>query len=187
MGAGEKTTGLSAYVRGIGASKRIVVWDTTIARMNTPQIVFVTGHEMGHYVLLHIPKGLTFFAALELLVFYLGYRCIGWVLDRWGAGWGVRGLDDWASLPALLLLLSVFFFVANPISSAFSRHCEHQADQYGLEVTYGLTPDFGQVAAQAFQVLGEVDLSDPDPNPVQVFVRPLGERPTGRIREVMCS
>jgi len=170
MGAGEKTTGLNAYVTGIGASKRIVVWDTTIAKMNTPQIVYVAGHEMGHYVLLHIPKGLTFFAALLLLFFYLGYRCIGWVLGRWGAGWGVRGLDDWASLPALLWLLSVFFFLANPIASAFSRHFEHQADQYGLEVTHGLTPDFGQVAAQAFQVLGEVDLADPDPNPVQVFL-----------------
>lgn len=170
MGAGEKTTGLNAYVTGIGASKRIVVWDTTIAKMNTPQIVYVAGHEMGHYVLLHIPKGLAFFAVLLLLFFYLGYRCIGCVLARWGAGWGVRGLDDWASLPVLLLLLSVFFFVANPIASAFSRHYEHQADQYGLEVTHGLTPDFGQVAAQAFQVLGEVDLSDPDPNPVQVFL-----------------
>jgi hypothetical protein len=40
---------------------------------------------------------------------------------------------------------------------------EHQADQYGLEVTHGLTPDSGQIAAQAFQVLGEVGLSDPDP------------------------
>ena len=45
---------------GIGASKRIVVWDTTIAKMSTPQIVFVAGHEMGHYVLHHIPKGLIF-------------------------------------------------------------------------------------------------------------------------------
>ena len=42
-----KTTDLNAYVTGIGASKRIVVWDTTIAKMNPPQIVFVAGHEMG--------------------------------------------------------------------------------------------------------------------------------------------
>ncbi len=170
MGAGEKTTGLNAYVTGIGASKRIVVWDTTIAKMNIPQIVFVAGHEMGHYVLLHVPKGLAFFAALLLLFFYLGYRMIGWVLGRWGVDWGVRKLDDWASLPALLLLLSVFSFVASPIMSAFSRHDEHQADQYGLEVTHGLTSDSAQVAAQAFQILGEVDLADPDPNPVQVFL-----------------
>jgi Zn-dependent protease with chaperone function len=170
MGAGEKTTTLNAYVTGFGASKRIVVWDTTITKMNTPQIVFVTGHEMGHYVLWHIPKLLTFFAVLLLVLFYLGFRSIGWVLSRWGEKWKIRGLDDWASLPVLLFLLSVFAFVANPVTSAFGRHYEHQADQYGLEVTHGLTPDSGQVAAQAFQILGEVDLADPDPNPVDVFL-----------------
>ena len=170
MGAGEKTTGLDAYVTGIGASKRMVVFDTTIAKMNNRQIVFVAGHETGHYVLRHIPKGLAFFTTLLLLFFYLVHRLIGWVLTRWGAPWGVRGLDDWASLPALLFLLSLLFFVTNPVASAFSRYLEHQADQFGLEVTHGLTPDSGQVAAQAFQVLGEVDLADPDPNPVDVFL-----------------
>lgn len=170
MGAAEKTTGLNAYVAGIGASKRIVVWDTTIAKMTTPQIVYVAGHEMGHYVLLHIPKGLSLFALLLLVLFYVGYRVVGSVLARWGPGWKIRALEDWASLPVLLLLLTVFFFVATPIFSAISRHFEHQADQYGLEVTHNLTPDSGQVAAQAFQVLGEVDLADPEPNPVDVFM-----------------
>jgi STE24 endopeptidase len=170
MGAGEKTTGLNAYVTGIGASKRIVVWDTTIAKLSTPQIVMVTGHEMGHYVLGHIPKLLTFGATLLFVFFYLGSRCIGWVLTRWGADWGIRGLDDWASLPALLLLFSIFSFLASPVASAVSRHYEHQADQYGLEVTHGLTPDAGQVAARSFQTLGEVYLEDPDPNPVDVFL-----------------
>lgn len=170
MGAAEKTTALDAYVTGIGASKRIVVFDTTIARMTTPQIVFVAGHEVGHYVLQHVPKGLTFFAALLLLFFYLGYRLIGWILARWGGSWQIRALDDWASLPVIMLLLSVFFFVASPVASAFSRYLEHQADQYGLEVTHGLTLDSGQVGAQAFQALGEVDLADPEPNPVDVFL-----------------
>lgn len=170
MGAAEKTTALDAYVTGIGASKRIVVYDTTIAKATVPQIVFAAGHEMGHYVLLHVPKSIAFLAGLLLLFFYLGYRLIGWVLARWGAKWAIRGLDDWASLPALLFLLSVFSFVANPVVNAYSRHQEHQADQYGLEVTHGLTPDSGQIAAQAFQKLGEVDLADPDPNPVDVFL-----------------
>ena len=170
MGAGEKTTELNAYVTGIGTSKRIVVWDTTIAKMSTPQIVFVAGHEMGHYVLQHIPKGMIAFALLSLIAFYLGYRCIGWILARWGANWQIRGLEDWASLPALLLLLSVFSFASNPIASAFSRYVEHQADQYGLEVTHDLTPNSAQIAAQAFQVLGEVDLSDPDPDRTNIFL-----------------
>jgi len=170
MGASEKSTALNAYVAGVGASKRIVVWDTTIAKMTTPQIVAVAGHEMGHYVLNHIRKGLAFGAALLFVFFYLGYRCIGWFLARWGAGWSIRGMNDWASLPALLLLLTLFDVAATPIGSAFSRYLEHQADQYSLEVTHGLTPDSGQVAAQAFQVLGEVDLSDPAPNRVDVFL-----------------
>jgi Zn-dependent protease with chaperone function len=179
MGAGEKTTSLNAYVTGLGASKRIVVWDNTIADMTTPEIVYVAGHEMGHYVLKHIPKGMLFFATLLLIAFYLGYRMVGWVLVRFGAGWGIRGLDDpashrglddWASLPVLLLLLSIFSFVVTPIGSAFSRYLEHQADQYGLEVTHGLTPDSNQIAARAFQVMGEISLSDPDPNPLNVFL-----------------
>jgi Zn-dependent protease with chaperone function len=170
MGAEEKTTSLNAYVAGIGASKRIVVWDNTIAAMNTPEIVYVVGHETGHYVLKHIPKGLTFFAALLLVAFYIGYRTVGWMLARFGNGWEIRQLDDWASLPVLLLLLSIFSFVVTPVGAAFSRHLEHQADQYGLEVTHGLTPDSSQVAARAFQVLGEVGLSDPDPNPIDVFL-----------------
>lgn len=170
MGAAEKSTALNAYVTGIDGSKRIVVWDTTIAKMTTPQIVFVAGHETGHYVLYHIPKLLAFGAATLFVVFYLGYRCVGWMLTRWGGGWGIRGLDDWASLPALLLLLTIFSFGLNPVTNAVSRHYEHQADQYGLEVTHGLTPDSGQVAAQAFQALGEVGLADPEPSRLQVFL-----------------
>jgi len=170
MGASEKSTALNAYVTGVGASKRMVVWDTTIAKMTTPQIVAVAGHEMGHYVLGHIWKGLCFAAGLLFVFFYLGFRSIATMLARWGGQWKIRGVDDWASLPALLLLLTLFDFVSTPVESAFSRHLEHQADQYSLEVTHGLTPEAGQIAAQAFQVLGEVDLSDPAPNPVDVFL-----------------
>lgn len=170
MNASEKTTAVDAYVTGFGASKRIVVLDTTIAKATTPEIVYVAGHEMGHYVLQHIPKSIVFFGALLLAFFYLTFRSIGWVLARWGAQWDVRGVDDWASLPALLLLISILFFITNPVGSAFSRYQEHQADQYGLEVTHGLTPDSGQVAAQGFNLLGDVDLGDPEPNPVDVFL-----------------
>jgi STE24 endopeptidase len=170
MGAGEKTTTLNAYVTGIGASKRIVVWDNTIAKMSTPQIVFVAGHEMGHYVLNHVWKGLAFVAVFLLVLFYLAFRTIGSLLARFGGSWSIRGVEDLASLPALLLLLAIFSFVAGPIQSAFSRYQEHQADQYGLEVTHGLTPDSSQVAAQAFQILGEVDLAEPNPNPINVLL-----------------
>lgn len=170
MKASDKTPTMNAYVSGIGSSKRIVVWDTTIDKETTPEIVSVLGHEMGHYVLGHVWKGLVFTLAVLFAMLWLGYRCIGWMLARWGEGWHVRWLDDWASLPALLLLLSIFSFLFDPISNAYSRHVEHQADQYGIEVTHGILPDAGQVAADSFQVEGESSLSDPAPSPVNVFL-----------------
>ncbi len=170
MDAAAKTTELNAYVTGLGSSKRIVVWNTTISHMNTPQIVFVAGHEMGHYVLNHIWKGLAFAELALLVLFWLVSLTINKLLAARGANWSIRGLDDWASFPAIYMLLLIFAFLASPIFSAAERYQEHQADQYGLEATHGLTPDSSQVAAQSFQILGEVDLSDPTPLPIDVFL-----------------
>ena len=58
MKASVKTNGLNAYVSGIGATKRIVVWDTTAGRIPDDEVLFIFGHESGHYVLHHIPKDL---------------------------------------------------------------------------------------------------------------------------------
>ncbi len=60
-------------------------------------------------------------------------------------------------------------FFASPAMNGFSRHVEHMADIYGLEVTHGLVPDSTKAAAASFQKLGEKSLSYPDPNPVLVF------------------
>ncbi len=170
MKASDRTPLMNAYVTGLGASRRIVVWDTTIEKETPPEIVAVVGHEMGHYVLGHVWKGLVFSMAVLFVLLYLGYRSVGWLLARGGPRWGIRGVDDWASLPALLLLFSVFSLVSDPISSAYSRHIEHQADVYGLEVTHGILPDAGQTAAASFQVEGQSGLADPDPNPLNVFL-----------------
>jgi len=169
MQASEKLNSLNAYVTGVGASKRVVVWDTTIKRMTTAETVSVFGHEMGHYVLGHVWKGILFFSGVLLIFLYFGYRGLHWALGRWGARWQIRGADDWASLPVLLLLFSIFSFLASPITNGFSRYIEHQADVYELEVIHGIIPNWRQVAVQAEQVLGEVDLSDPDPSPFIEF------------------
>lgn len=180
MQASDKVTTYNAYVTGIGASKRVVVWDNTSRDMTISETMFVFGHEQGHYVLNHIWQLLTF-AILGLLVgMYLAYRSVGVVLAGFGRRWGIRDLCDWASLPVLMLLLSVFGLIGQPIMANFSRHLEHQADIYGLEVIHGLTPDSSQVAAHAFQKLGEKALAYPNPNPMYVFFvfdhPPLHER-----------
>jgi STE24 endopeptidase len=170
MNASEKVTELNAYVTGLGASKRMVVWDTTLEKMDREQVVAVCGHEMGHYVLNHIPKAMAIEAIGSLILFFLGYRIIGGFLARCGPAWSIRSVNDLASLPALLILLSLASLVLTPVANTVSRYFEHQADQYALEVTHGLTPDSGQVAAQTFQILGQVDLDYPDPGKVDVFL-----------------
>jgi STE24 endopeptidase len=170
MKASDKTIAANAYVTGFGSSKRIVIWDTAIAQETPDEVVTDFGHEMGHYVLGHIWKGMIFAAALLFVLLYLGYRSISWLLAHWGAAWGVRGLDDLASLPALLLLITIFAFLANPITNAFSRYVENQADIYSLEVTHGILPDPGQASAHEFQAWGEHVFADPDPNPIYVFL-----------------
>jgi STE24 endopeptidase len=169
MKASEKVTTYNAYVTGIGATKRVVVWDNTSHDLTVPETLFVFGHEMGHYVLNHIYKGLAFFAAMMLAGFWLGRRLVLAMLARWGEAWHIRGINDLAALPALMLALSLLTLVTEPIGNAFSRHQEHQADIYGLEVTHGLFPNNGEVAASAFQKLGENSYDYPTPSPVLVF------------------
>ncbi|MFZ0637261.1 MAG: M48 family metallopeptidase [Candidatus Acidiferrales bacterium] len=169
MKASEKVNVLNAYVTGIGASKRVVVWDTTIAKMTEPQILFVFGHEMGHYVLGHIYKGLILGAAGSFVGLYLGFLLSVRLITRRSGRWALRGADDWAALPVYFMTVLALTFIATPVSNAISRYFEHQADQYGLEVTHGLTPDSGEVAAQAFQILGEIDFEDPAPNRLEIW------------------
>ena len=169
MRASDKVTTLNAYVTGLGASKRVVVWDNTSRQLTIPQTLYVFGHEMGHYVLNHIWKGLIFFSAMLFIAYYFVARLGQWAVARYGPRLGIRTLSDWASLPLLILIISLFMFITSPISSGFSRYLEHQADQYGLEVIHGIVPDPNQAAAQAFQALGENSLSYPYPSRALIF------------------
>jgi STE24 endopeptidase len=161
--ASRKTNAINAYVTGLGASKRVVIWDTLIQKTSNDETLFVVGHELGHYVLGHVMKGFLAGAAGLLVALYLLFRGLHWALDRWGRHWKILGAEDWASLAVLLLLLEVLLFLSSPAINWFSRMQEHAADVYGLEVIHGLIPNSSEVAAHAFQALGELDLSDPNP------------------------
>ena len=164
MKASEKLNSLNAYVSGFGGSKRVVVWDTTLQKLTTPEILFVFGHEMGHYVLGHIRKSL-FWSSLALLVLlFVGAHLVRWMIARWGNRWRIRDTADWASLPVLLLIVAVFSFLGEPVVNGYSRWQEHQADVYGLEITHGIVPDSSAAAARSFQVMGEIGLDEPNPN-----------------------
>jgi STE24 endopeptidase len=169
MRASEKTNQLNAYVTGIGASKRVVVWDTTIQRTTPDETLFIVGHELGHYVLGHVWKGFLWGAAGLFLALYLIFRGLHWSLGRWGSEWKIHGPEDWAALAAFLLLFQITMFIAAPVANGISRSQEHAADVYGLEVVHGIIPNSHEVAAHAFQILGEIDLSDPNPSPFITF------------------
>jgi STE24 endopeptidase len=112
--ASRRSTGMNAYVTGIAESKRIVVWDTTLDKLPTNEILAIYAHEQGHYVLRHIQKGIAFSAGLTFVLFAL----IGWLVPRlvgrYGDDWHIGEPSDWASLPLLLLLALALNFLSAP-------------------------------------------------------------------------
>ncbi len=169
MKASEKTNGLNAYVSGIGATKRIVVWDTTAGRIPNDEVLFIFGHESGHYVLHHIWKG---FAGTVIALFFIYWACAGlaaWLLKRFEARWGLQEISSRAGFVVLLFTISIAGFVLEPAGNAFSRHFEHQADVFGQEAIHGIVPDPQKTTVAAFNDLGEAWLEDPNPNPFIEF------------------
>jgi Zn-dependent protease with chaperone function len=160
MNASEKMKSINAYVTGVGASKRVVVWDNTLSTLTTGQTLVVFGHEMGHYVLHHVWLGMAL-GSLGVLVLLFGT----WQVARRRN----YRVDDFASLPALLLALAVFNFATTPIANSVTRIMEHNADIYGLEVVHGIVPNSQQAAAESFQIMGEIGLADPSPSPFIEF------------------
>ena len=184
MKASAKTNVLEAYVTGLGASKRLVLWDTIIAAERGPVILHTLGHEMGHYMLHHEWLGFAVFVPVFLGLFFAMHHLLQWSLSRWGPALEIRVAHDWAALPLLSLIIFVLTFLLTPVFNGFSRWQEHEADRYGLEVIHGITPNPGEVASQAFQLEGEANLADPDP---PEFVRLLlFDHPPTNDRIIFC-
>jgi len=169
------TKTVNAYVTGFWNTKRIVLWDTIIAKLDEQELLFVMGHEMGHYVLHHVIKSILFFALLIMLSLYGIYRTAGLLLHKHQARFGFDRLDDVASVPLMLLLFSFFTFIITPMAIAFTRYQEHESDRFGLEITQQNRP-----AAMAFVKLQAENLANPRPGLLYKIWRAshptLGER-----------
>jgi Zn-dependent protease with chaperone function len=169
------TEKVNAYVTGIGQTKRIVLWDTLLRRLTPDQTRFVVGHELGHYVLGHVWINIFVSWGLTLLGLYAVHRSAGLLLVRFGDRFGFTRLADPASLPLLMLLLSLFSFLIQPAALALSRYHERQADRFGLDLTRD-----NQAAASAFVALQRQNLAVPRPGLLYKILRashpPIGER-----------
>lgn len=164
MDASRRVTGANAYVTGLGASKRIVVWDTTLKIESPNEILFTYGHEQGHYVLHHVAKGLAWSAVVIFVFYWIAFRLMNGLVRTRGTQWGIDAVGGWSSLGLLLLLATTLNFFAEPIANAISRHIEHQADVYGQEVIHGLVPDAQAATVSSFCSDALVWLDDPSPN-----------------------
>ena len=169
MKASEKLTVPNAYVTGIGSTKRVVVWDTTIKTASTDEILFIFGHESGHYVLHHIWKGIAFYAMLLLLLLWIGSHAVTWMIANFGGRWRIVNLEDWSAVGVLLLVFAALSVLSEPIDNTFSRVLEHNADIYGQEAMHGIVADPQATAQHAFQLLGETYLEDPNPGVLLEF------------------
>ena len=153
MDASEKTRTLNAYMTGFGATKRIVIWDTAIGRLTAPQIQTVFAHELGHYALGHIPRSLGLAAVGLLAIFW-------WVRKR-------RVAYD--TLPKLMFVATLIGFLSEPVVNTYSRWQEHEADVYELNIMSGLIEHAGANSADVDQIMAEISLDDPSPNPFVEF------------------
>jgi STE24 endopeptidase len=169
MVASAKTNTFNAYVTGFGGSKRMVLWDTTLAHMTPDQVLVIMGHESGHYVLGHIVTGIAFTVLTMLVLLYLAYLFVQWAIAHFGARWRILSQSDWGSLAVLLLALSLMNLVNGPLDNTFFRSHEHNADIYGQESVHGIVANPQEAARGAFAALGENYLEEPNVSPLAEF------------------
>jgi STE24 endopeptidase len=171
--ASRQTTRVSANVSGFFGTTRIALNDNLLKQCTLPEIREVMAHEMGHYVLNHGAKLLTYFGIFILIGFWLTRIFFDAVVRRWGDKWAVRGIVDPAGLPLLVLIFSVLAFLATPFLNTVVRVTEREADAFGINTSR--EPDgMAKVALKlgAYRKL--------DPTPLEEFI--FFDHPSGRAR-----
>lgn len=161
-----QTNAMNAYVNGIGSHLRIVLWDTTVQRLSRPEVLFIMAHEMGHYVMHHIIWGMAAALAGLLVGLYLAAKGLLWAVQRWGAMLNLAHPGDLGALPLVLLLFSLLSFVGAPAQNAVSRHFEHAADAYAINLTQDR-----KAAISSFQKISAASLGEINPPALVKFMQ----------------
>jgi STE24 endopeptidase len=176
MLASQKVTTPNAYVTGIGSTKRVVVWDTSLDAHGTPtpEVLWMVGHECGHFAHHDVRNGVLMALGGLLPLLGLGYWLTRWMLARFGLRWRIPGTadhaqNDWAALAVLVLAFNLLATIAGPVENAISRQVEHNADIYGEEAIHGLVPDPQRATRTACDQDGLRTFDDPNPSPAAVF------------------
>lgn len=157
--ASKQSKKYNAYVTGLFGSKRIVLYDTILHDMTDDEILFIMAHEMGHYTMHHVWYGVAFATLFIFLAAFVTAKLSTRLIRRYQTRWRFSSLAEFASLPLIMLFISVLGFLGQPLSSGISRHFEHAADAYAIK----LEPDKAAARA-AFEKLAANNLSNPDPS-----------------------
>lgn len=164
---------ISANVSGLGPTIRISLNDNLLERSSPAEVKAVMGHELGHYVLGHVWKLLTVLGLISLAGLLLLWWGTPRLIARYGARWGVRGVDDPAVVPVFVILFSVFMLAMTPVTNWLIRSNESAADAFGLDAAR--EPDgFASVAMK----LSEYRKIEPGPVEEAIFF----DHPSGHTR-----
>jgi STE24 endopeptidase len=121
----------NAYFTGFGRSKRIVFFDTLLARLTPSEVEAVLAHELGHFRLKHVLKRVAWI--------FVGSLAFLWLLDYvmhqdwFYAGLNVEARSTAVALVLFFLVVPSFTFLFQPLASSYSRKHEFEADQYARE------------------------------------------------------
>jgi STE24 endopeptidase len=171
--ASRQTTRVSANVSGILGTTRVALNDNLLNQCTLPEIRAVMAHEMGHYVLNHGAKLLTYLAIFIFVGFALTCLLFDIAVKHWGKKWCVSGITDPAGLPLLALIFSSLLFLATPLLNTVVRVTEREADAFGINSSR--EPDgMAKVTLKlgAYRKL--------DPTPLEEFI--FYDHPSGRAR-----
>jgi len=171
--ASRQTKRVSANVAGFMGTTRIALNDNLLKRCTLPEIREVMAHEMGHYILNHNVKLVTYFSLFFLVGFIALRVFFQGAVNKWGERWGVRGIADPAGLPLLSLIFSAVFFLLTPLINTTIRVHEREADAFSVN-TAREPNAFAMVALK----LGEYRKLDPSPLEEFIFF----DHPSGRAR-----
>jgi len=178
MDGSRRSAHSNAYFTGFGAAKRVVFYDTLLAKLAPGEMDAVLAHELGHFHHRHIIKRMVGAFALSLA----GFALLGWLSSQiwFYTGLGVRPVleagapNDALALLLFLLAVPVFTFFITPLFAQLSRRDEFQADAYAVAQTSGT--DLSSALLKLYE--GNASTLTPDPLYVKFYYShpPASER-----------
>ncbi len=147
MDGSKRSSHGNAFFTGFGAAKRIVLFDTLVSRLQPPEVEAVLAHELGHYKLHHVAKGMALTAGVSFAVLF----ALGQLIDEawFYRGLGVSAEGNAAALALFFLVLPEFLFFLHPLTSLYSRRREFEADAYA--VSHASSADLVKALVKLYQ------------------------------------